>query len=365
MPDGGSTGMAALATRQVGVSLRYRMGPESNAAEWPPHAGSAAILVGAFSAQLLSLHRLGRRRLPEQFMTAALTEFRSLIDFAGAWWGECSDHTEATPPINWQHGSIGLALSLAHEWNDISEADEFGLASMRSPGVVCRSSGHESASLPVEQFSRRHDLFHAMAMTLELPDSGLMFFVSLYRGESRPVFDDLEASVFGEYCRHLVLRWQENLSTLLRSRSMAGSDAFALCNAAGILVYVGASVARIIRREYPNWQGTQLPALVTEQLAKVPFVMRVGQDRIEFAACGSLVALSLDPGTATSPLPPREHAVALLYAAGSSYKEIARQLGLSPATVRTYLRNAYMELGVRNKVELGSRLDGEPKRQPG
>ena len=325
----------------------------------------AESLVSAFSAQLLSLHGLGRRRLPEEFMTAALTEFRSLVPFAAAWWGECSDHTEATPPANWQHGCIGLAPSFAHEWNDISVGDEFGLASMRSPGVVCRSSGHESASLQVEQYSRRHGLFHAMAVTMELPDSGLMFFVSLYRNEGGPAFGDLEARVFGEYCRHLLLRWHEHLSTLLQRGSMAGSDAFALCNAMGVLVYVGAAVAGTIRRKYPDWQGTQLPAPMTEQLAQAPVVMRVGQERIEFAACGSLVALSLDPGTATRPLPPRERAVAVLYAAGSSHKEIARQLGLSPATVRTYLRNAYMELGVRNKVELGSRLDGEAKRQPG
>jgi DNA-binding CsgD family transcriptional regulator len=43
---------------------------------------------------------------------------------------------------------------------------------------------------------------------------------------------------------------------------------------------------------------------------------------------------------------------ATLYAHGRSYKEIASSLGLSPATVRTYLRSAYTQLGVKNKVEL-------------
>jgi DNA-binding CsgD family transcriptional regulator len=46
----------------------------------------------------------------------------------------------------------------------------------------------------------------------------------------------------------------------------------------------------------------------------------------------------------------------MMYAAGHSYKAIALRTGLSPATVRTYLRDAYLQLGVRNKVELGSRL---------
>ena len=64
-----------------------------------------------------------------------------------------------------------------------------------------------------------------------------------------------------------------------------------------------------------------------------------------------LGAASLSSSSA-SPLSPRELAVALLYAQGHTNKEVARLLGLSPATVRTYLRDAYQLLGVTNKIEL-------------
>ena len=50
--------------------------------------------------------------------------------------------------------------------------------------------------------------------------------------------------------------------------------------------------------------------------------------------------------------------VALLYADGRSHKEIARATGLAPATVRTYLRGAYLTLGVSDKVALGRALAG-------
>ena len=85
--------------------------------------------------------------------------------------------------------------------------------------------------------------------------------------------------------------------------------------------------------------------------------------RLRFEACGPLVLISLvvrQPGSAQppsqSPLAPRELGAATLYAHGHSYKDIALALGLSPATVRTYLRSAYGLLGVRNKVELVSAL---------
>ena len=47
---------------------------------------------------------------------------------------------------------------------------------------------------------------------------------------------------------------------------------------------------------------------------------------------------------------------AMLYAQGQSHKDIAATLGLTPATVRTYLRTAYAALGVRNKLELVAAL---------
>ena len=47
------------------------------------------------------------------------------------------------------------------------------------------------------------------------------------------------------------------------------------------------------------------------------------------------------------------------YAAGQSYKEIARELGLSPTTVRSHLRTVYGKLGVTSKIELARFLTDE------
>lgn len=54
----------------------------------------------------------------------------------------------------------------------------------------------------------------------------------------------------------------------------------------------------------------------------------------------------------SSDLSKREKEVAGAYAAGQSYKEIARDLGISPTTVRTHLRTVYGKLGVTSKIEL-------------
>jgi DNA-binding CsgD family transcriptional regulator len=50
-------------------------------------------------------------------------------------------------------------------------------------------------------------------------------------------------------------------------------------------------------------------------------------------------------------------AVAREFASGKTYKEIARLLGTSPATVRTQIQVVYTKLGVRTKVELITQVE--------
>lgn len=106
----------------------------------------------------------------------------------------------------------------------------------------------------------------------------------------------------------------------------------------------------------PGWNGSNLPAQVIAQLAKVPCVMRLGRCALTLSPNAEHVILSLEAPPRGVVLAPRERTAAMLFAAGHSYKEIARILALSPATVRTYLRNCYVQLGVKSKVELGSAL---------
>jgi len=52
----------------------------------------------------------------------------------------------------------------------------------------------------------------------------------------------------------------------------------------------------------------------------------------------------------------RELQAARLYASGLTYRAIAAQLGVAPATVRNQLRAGFAKLGVSSKVELARRL---------
>ena len=62
----------------------------------------------------------------------------------------------------------------------------------------------------------------------------------------------------------------------------------------------------------------------------------------------------------------REHQIALAYADGATYQEIATTLGIAPSTVRTHLATIYRKLEVSSKHDLLIRLQGdrpEPRSQ--
>ena len=86
-----------------------------------------------------------------------------------------------------------------------------------------------------------------------------------------------------------------------------------------------------------------------------------GRGAFQAAAIGSRAGLSVwDPelnwasdvaDSVATPLSPRERTVLELTGAGLSTKAIARQLGISPNTVKFHLQAAFEKLGVTSRAE--------------
>ncbi len=326
---------------------------------------SGSHLVESFSAALLRLARLPAATLPPRLMDEGLAALRELVPFGAAWWGEVSGGIGGVAPRHWLSGQVNLSPQFAQEWNRIGATDRFALESITRLDTVVTSASFADPIPEVEAFARRHDLFHAMAITRTLPGSGLLQFISLYRGEGEPAFEPVHRTLFAEFSAHLMQRWSARVSELLDSSAPTG-DAQALVDGRGELVYLGARLALLLRERFPDWNGTLLPAELAEKTRRLPRQLHLGRRRLSAQARGELMLLSLAPQRRHAALPPRELNVALMYAEGRSHKEIARTTGLSPATVRTYLREVYLRLGVSDKIALGRALgDHRPRRRHG
>ncbi len=319
-------------------------------------AKTSMATLQAFNLCVLHLGRLARDRGASRFITDGLQAFSQLVPFASAWWGEMSGSCVDVSPRNWMHGRINLPESFATEWHTCARNDKFSHDTMSRPGEVLRDSGFNDPNEEVNAFARRHDLYYLMCITFELPESGLMFFVCLYRGIDASAFNDSEADLFSAFCDHLLQLWRFQVQDMIRFDTGNGASDFGVARMDGSLLYVGATLCAAIERELPGWNGSMLPAQVIAQLQKAPCVMRLGRCALTLSPNAEHVILSLEAQSRGAMLAPRERTAAMLFAAGHSYKEIAKILELSPATVRTYLRNCYLQLGVKSKVELGSVL---------
>lgn len=319
----------------------------------------------AFSGRLLALDSLPADVSPSRLMREGLAGLRGLVPFDAAWWGESSGGMDGLAPRNWLSGRINLSADFAREWNRISTSDRFARESMRRLDEVVCELGYADPEPAVEAFSRRHDLYHVMAISRALSGSGLLQFVSLYRHRASPPFEPVHRVLFEQFSAHLMQRWSARIAALVGDSATPG-DGHGLVDDAGEFVYVGARLALALRERFAQWDGTRLPADLAAAARAVPATLKLGARRIAAQRCGELVLLSLAPQRRAALLPPREMSVALLYADGRSHKEIARDTGLAPTTVRTYLREAYLRLGVSDKVALGRVLAGQaPRRRTG
>lgn len=324
------------------------------------------------SRSLLRLSEQAQQALAQNLLHEALQTLRGLVPFDSAWWGQVSAGEANAAgaaggpvdahaaPHNWLHGSIGLSRGFADEWNALAAVDDFAQQSMRRLGEVIRDADMDSALPPdptVMAFSERHGLHHCMALTAELPHSGLLFFVSVYRLQTRTGFTDAETVLFGEFVVHLLQHWRHRLQGLHNDSPSRPWDSFALAQPSGELLFAGLRISKALREACPQWSGPWLPPAVVQALPGAPCNLALGKAcRLRLEPSGPLVALRIASREYKQALSPRELSAAMLYAQGHSHKDIAATLGLTPATVRTYLRTAYAALGVCNKLELVTAL---------
>jgi DNA-binding CsgD family transcriptional regulator len=320
----------------------------------PPSTDPSGPSLQRLGAQLLELGHLARSVPAGAFLEQALHRVRELIAFRSGFWGLAVDVDPEGAPTIYQAQLLGLPPEFTTAWLALAAQDDYGRAIRTRRGIVHRGSD-TGAELPaaVRDFDRRFGIDHAMALALEDPSTGHGFFMCLYRGKDEAPFTDDEARCFDVLVRHLLQLWRFALQDALRAGPRGEIDRVGIADRDGRLVHLGAQLFDWLCERWPGWDGRQLP-----QPLQLPAGVALHVAENDGYSWLLLETAESDSGAGIAVrLSPSRLRVARLFAQGQSNKEIARQLGLSPATVRTYLRDAYLQLGVRNKVELGEALD--------
>lgn len=300
-----------------------------------------------YSRLVLDLHEASRALAPRAFQDWAIARVRRDLPFTSAKWsvGALSDYGDTML----HSACYGTRPDFDRELYAIRAEDDVRERIVRAVGVTAAKSGHSDTPL-LRRFDARHDLYSILATAVPDASGKLLQVISLYRGESAQPFTDAERAIKQALVPHLMQAWQGSWSYAQETPD----EPQALLSSDGGVIDADPRFAAMLRAAWPGWCGRRIvlteggfeaPRSATARVCIVPVPGGApGAQRVLIRAnrSGALTA--------------RERTVAEQYAAGLSYKEIAKVLGISPDTVRSYIKSCYTKLAIGNKVQLQTAL---------
>ncbi|RDL45663.1 helix-turn-helix transcriptional regulator [Marinomonas piezotolerans] len=302
-----------------------------------------------FSQTLFEIYRLAREEPIERFLDTMLECVRALIPFQSAWWGRGSEADSAIVHLNSSY-LYNLPEHYFDAWTKIRDQDTVFEVTHRYIGQAIKLDlEKDDVSNELRALGEAYQYTKLMCVHCEDQVTCLGNHLSLYRRQSDANFTESERQFFQALMPHLLSASSINQirshSQLFYYRSES-QVILATCNSNGLLLSAEPALAELLQLEFPDWYGPRLPFKPTPEGIHGKHLV------VEVYPRGDQFLLALRPVCAIEQLSSREQEVALLFGRGSTYKEIARELGVSPNTIRYHLRSIYLKLGTSNKADL-------------
>ncbi len=314
--------------------------------------------LATLSSLLLAWHRLPGQSTLEDYRGRALALLEAHLPMSAAWWGLA--HLRVSSPRVLQSYLHRLPATFPDDWLSIADMDELAHTVIEHPGVTNKYVRYGTP----EDFDARYGIASALSTAMTAEDTGLVHFLSIYRDDSLPSFTEEERALVELLTPHLFLAEEQQRRAAWQSELANRRELSATVSKHAWLEQASPAFCRVLMAEFPEWFGGRLPDALHS-------LIHAGAGQWQGRTLDVSVSHGTDGGChvslqlrASLGLTRREEMVARAYAGGLSHKEIARELGLTPATVRSYLQQCYLKLDVSNKVSLGDALRGGSEHQP-
>jgi DNA-binding CsgD family transcriptional regulator len=314
-------------------------------------------LLQAFSTLTLDLHRLAQDQDIDHFHRHALERISQLLPFDSAWWGRAA----VIDGLPEEHSTYlyNLPPTYLADWQSMRHVDVAVALTQKRPGQAVIFDMRDPANgAALNWLGERHDIGELLCIVHVDPQTCLSDHLSLYRKPGAPRFNEQDCHLLSNLMLHLVASVSANLiRTLVAMRETMTSPrnlALAVCDRRGVLQCSERGFVDLLLSEWPQWTGPCLPVKLGDRGYEGRLV------HIEASAVGDQTLLAARVTRALPQLSPRENDVAQGFGEGKTYKEVARDLGLSPNTVRHHIRAIYSKLGVKDKVRIAHLLNTPP-----
>ena len=303
------------------------------------------------------LYQLTESSSVENFQQQALEEFQKMIQFDSAGWGE----------IAMAQGSIFVLR--AYLYNQPSEYSEdynkvqhlnpsgpeltLGNITTRTTMADVNNNEYEIDD-KFKAFIYKYDVQKVLQTATRHKSSLFMYSIGLWRKGSNSPFSEEERLLKERltpylldsyrHCRRfdiqrkLLKRWELNRG-------------LATCNEEGILYDADDFFVELLKQDWPDWQSARLPDRLLQTLMKFN-VVKTDNHFYRYTLLDNLYLLVGSRLGTLEKLSKREFQIAFIYSNGSTSKEIANQLSISPVTVKNHVAKIYGKLDLDSKDKL-------------
>jgi DNA-binding CsgD family transcriptional regulator len=207
-------------------------------------------------------------------------------------------------------------------------------------------------------YCRKYETAHSLTFVSGHPTIHTVPTIALWRAVKANAYSEKDAHAANLLLPHILQAKRINGRLNVFSYSEQVGNSTALATPEGCLHFVDAEVIRLIQLEWKEWTPPLLPRLLIDSLGQNSEMTFAGVSiYVKASMQGNMICMAItEHRKQKMPLSAAEYRAARLAAEGLTYKEIARQLDISPATIRNQLHSAYRKLGVSNKTALRNAL---------
>ena len=309
-----------------------------------------------FSAFIAELAECTERAPPTEFRQAALAALKRHVEFTAAIWGSAA----IGAGLAFREVVLtGLPQTAIAEVEAGASVDPRLLSVLGAPGTsMAYSVGVDDPELMQVQMAR-YGVKHIMSTAFFDAELGLASGIVLLGAEAALPFDAAAQRFMEAAFGHLLRCWSENQIRALGREiaAAAGLSSHAAASHHGVVSAAQEGFLALFRREWPGWHGPVLPDAVRGLLLGPEGGRHTGEQIVLSVRHGHDVSLLLiRERVVADDLRPRERAVAQLCAGGATYRDIAKTLGIAPATARNHIAAVHRRLGVSRNSEISALL---------
>lgn len=308
---------------------------------------------------LLAIHMAVENVAFPDFQETVFTQLQDLLSFNAGIWG-MGAMLNGLPQPHHIHLHRQPSDFMA-SWEQTKSQDILIGQALASAGRPIRSTLSDPAwdqSPGVRLHCARHDIGHVLCVFLHDAQLGLYHFISLYRSAREASFSERDERLKQILAPHLAHSINVSRLRQLRAATTPPShERFAVMDERGLVYQADNGFVEMLRREWVHWRGPELPGAIAATRAR-PHKWTGAHIAVRARQVKDMFLLSIRTATAADRLTPREQQVAQQFARGMTHKEVARTLGISPATVRNHLQTVYGKLHIGDKAQLVEHIQG-------